>query len=179
MTAPLLYAPVSDLRLVLGSTDAGTGTAAQLTDEQLTLALAAATNRVSVYAGNVYDSSTPQAVPPAILHDLTLDIAAYRATMIYLKNKTMAADHPIVLAYTAAMQMLSDARDGKVRLDPVAPGGVGQETGVVINRIPNIFTGHDSNTRVSPVDQTLQADTPADLWHPGWDLGDFGLGAEE
>ena len=72
-----LYASLSDLRLTMDGTDSGTGTAAQLTDAQLTLALTAASNRVSVYAGNVYDSSSPQAVPPDIFHDLTLDLAAF------------------------------------------------------------------------------------------------------
>src|SRR6266568_3836761 len=58
MASPL-YATIPDLRLVLDSTDAGTGTAAQLSDAQLTLALAAASTRVSTYTGTVFDSSTP------------------------------------------------------------------------------------------------------------------------
>ena len=75
-----LYASVADLRNVMDATDSGTGTAAQLTDTQLTLALYAGSNRVSVYAGNLYDSSVPEAVPPGILHDLTLDVACFWAT---------------------------------------------------------------------------------------------------
>ena len=68
MTAPppVLYADVSDLRAVLDSTDAGTGTAAQLTDLQLGLALEAASARFSTYAGTVYDGSSPQAAPPVL-----------------------------------------------------------------------------------------------------------------
>ena len=46
---------------MLDNTDDGTGTAAQLSDEQLTLSLEEATNRVVVYAGLNYD---PSAVPP-------------------------------------------------------------------------------------------------------------------
>ena len=41
-----LYASVADLRNVMSGTDSGTGTAAQLTDDQLTLALYAASNSV-------------------------------------------------------------------------------------------------------------------------------------
>lgn len=163
-----LYADIADLRLVMDGTDAGTGTAAQLTDAQLTLALTAASNRVSVYAGNVFDSSTPQATPPDIFHDLTLDLAAFWATTTYLKNKALPADHPVRQKYNDAQTMLNSVRDGKLRLDVVAPGGVGQETGHVRNPLPPIFTGDDSNTTINPMTGVLQADVPSDMWRPGF-----------
>jgi phage gp36-like protein len=164
MTTPTasgtLYASVADLRNGMGGTDAGTGTAAQLTDAQLELALYSASNRVSVFAGNIYDSSTPQAVPPPILHDLTLDLAAFWAWKTYLKGKAMPADHPVMIAYTNAMQMLGDVRDGKIQLGVNPAPGVGDEIGTVINRIPPVFTGRDSNTRIDVTTGTLEADSP-------------------
>jgi hypothetical protein len=43
----------------------------------------------------------------------------------------------------------------------------------VINRIPPIFTGNDSNTRVSPRTGILEADVPLGQWSPrGVDWGD-------
>lgn len=168
MTTPVasgpLYASVDDLRQVMSGTDSGTGTAVQLSTEQLTLALHAASNRVSVYAGNVYDGSTAQADPPAILHDLTLDLAAFWAAKTYLKWKSIETTSPIYIAYQNAMQMLNDVRDGKILLDVAAAPGVGSETGVVINRIPRVFTGRDSNTRFDPATGTLEADSP--FWTP-------------
>jgi phage gp36-like protein len=161
-----LYADVADLQSVLDGTDAGTGTAAQLTAEQLTLALTAASNRVSVFAGNVFDSSTPEAIPPDIFHDLTLDIAAYFATATYMKSKAIPPTHPVALRYTDAMAILNDVRDGKLRLDVVPPGGVGLEEGLIVNRIPRVFTHEDSNTRLNPVTGALEADSP--YWTPGW-----------
>jgi len=169
-----LYASVNDLRNVMGGTDAGTGTAAQLTDEQLTLALYAASNRVSIYAGNFYDSSVPEAVPPAVLHDLALDLAAFWAYRTYLKSKSIASDHPTYIAYKDAMALLEAVRDGKILLDPVAAPGIGSEVGTIINRIPAIFTGRDSNTRIDPATGTLTADTPFGQWSPrgtDWDGG--------
>lgn len=164
MTAPVasgtLYATVADLRNVLSGTDAGTGTAAALTDDQLTLALYSASNRVSVYAGNTYDSSTPQADPPSILHDLALDLAAFWADATYLKHKAVDPKSPIYIKYQNAMQVLNDVRDGKILLDPVPAPGIGQETGIIINRVPPVFTGRDSNTRLDPVTGTLEADSP-------------------
>lgn len=168
MTTPVasgtLYASVADLRAVMSGTDSGTGTAAQLTDAQLELALYSASNRVSVYAGNVYDSSTPVANPPAILHDLTLDLARFWAAVTYLKFKSVEATNPVYIAYMNAMQMLNDVRNGKILLDPAPAPGIGEETGVIINRVPPVFTGRDSNTRIDPTTGTLEADSP--FWTP-------------
>jgi phage gp36-like protein len=170
-----LYADIADLQSVLDGTDAGTGTAAQLTDTQLTLALTAASNRISVFCGTVYDSSTPDAVPPDILHDLCLDLAAFFATTTYMKSKTIANTHPVYLRYTDAMNLLNGVRDGKIRLDIFAPDDAEQEAAPqVFNTIPRIFTHEDSNTRVNPLTGALEADT-ATAWGPNWKgLGDAG-----
>lgn len=173
MTSPL-YASLSDLRTVLSSTDSN-GTAAALSDAQLTLALTAASTRISTYTGYVWDSSTPQAVPPDLLHDLCLDMAAWWAATYYAKNKELGAQHPIVLRYTEAKAVLNDIRDGKIRPDVVVPGGVGMETGHVNNPLPNIFTREDSNVYYDPGSQSIMADSPPDQWSPsllaGWESG--------
>jgi phage gp36-like protein len=161
-----LYATVADLRNVMSGTDSGTGTAAQLTDAQLELALYAASNRISVFAGNTYDGSTPEANPPAILHDLALDLAAFWAAKTYMKFKEIPATSPTYIAYQDAMSLLKDVRAGVVLLDPVVAPGIGSETGVIINRVPPVFTGNDSNTRISPVTGTLEADVPYGQWTP-------------
>lgn len=168
-----LYATVSDLQQAMDGTDSGTGTASQLTTAQLTLALTAASTRVSAYAGNEYDSSTPEAVPPDIFHDLCLDLAVFWATTTYMKHKVISPTHPVWLRYSEAMKVLNQVRTGELRLDVVPPGGVGQETGLVINRLPNIFTGRDSNTRYNPGTGGIEADTPDWMFTPsmtgGWD----------
>jgi phage gp36-like protein len=171
MTSPL-YATTSDLRLVLDGTDAGSGTAAQLSDAQLTLAIEAASTRVSTYTGTVWDSSTPAAVPPDLLKDLTLDLAAWWATTYYSKHKEMSAQHPVVLRYAEAMKVLEAIRSGEIRPDVQPPGGVGAETGHINNPLPPIFTGDDSNTVFDPSTGTIEADTPPDQWNSrlfaGW-----------
>ena len=178
MTTPAasgtLYATVDDLRTAMSGTDSGTGTAAQLTDQQLTLALYAASNRVSVYAGSVYDGSTAAAVPPPILHDITLDLACFWAAKTYMKFKVIEPASPIYLAYVNAMQMLNDVRNGRILLDPAPAPGI-NEAGTVINKIPNIFTGANSNTRLDPRTGTLEPDVPLGQWTPnGMDWADGG-----
>jgi hypothetical protein len=167
--ATVLYATVADLTLALQGTDQGTGTPAELSAPQLTLALQTASNRVSVYFGTVMDSSNPQAIPPDIFHDLTLDLGIFFAWRTYLKGKAMPNDHPAYLAYQNAMTMLEAARKGELRLDPANAGGVNQEVGLVINRIPPVFTGDDSNTRISPYTGHLESDSP--FWTPRSDGG--------
>jgi hypothetical protein len=160
----VLYATVADLRDVLSSTDSGIGTPAQLSDEQLTLALYSASNRVSVYSGMLWDSSTPDWNPPPILHDLTLDLAAFFAWKTYLKGKSIATDHPAFIAYQNAQDMLNAVRDGKIRLDVEAAGALGpQDSAKIINRIPGIFDHEDSDTTVDATG-TLQADTSVAGW---------------
>lgn len=161
---PVLYASISDLKLVLDSTDAGTGTAAQLSDEQLTLALTAATDRVALYAGYAWQAV---ADVPGLIGDLTLDLAAWWATTYYLKQKDMGPNHPVVLRYTEAKNVLESLRKGEIdlALTPVPAGtditaDVGG--GKVINRIPAIFDDQDSNTTVDAAG-VLQADQPSEL----------------
>ncbi len=162
-----LYASIDDLRSVLAGTDNGTGTAWQLNESQLTLALYSASNRVSVYAGSIYDGSSPAAVPPPILHDLTLDLAVFWATTTYMKNKAIEPTHPVYIKYSNAMSILQDVRAGKILLDPApAPGIAANESGTVINLIPRVFTGADSGTRFDPMTGTVEPDTPLGEWAP-------------
>jgi hypothetical protein len=163
---PTLYATVGDLRNVMSGTDSGTGTAAMLTDAQLTLALQSASSRVSVFAGNVYDGSSSAAAPPDIFHDLALDLAAFWAFKTYLKHKEIGPQHPVFIAYKDASQILADVRDGRLRLDPAVAPGIGAETGTVINRIPSIFTGDDSNTKVDEFTGALTSDIPLGQYAP-------------
>ena len=49
------------------------------------------------------------------------------------------------------------------------------EVGTVINRMPPIFTGNDSNTRLDPSTGILEADVPLGQWAPmGVDWADGG-----
>lgn len=176
MTSPL-YATISDLRTVLGSTDPA-GTAAQLTDAQLTYALTAASTRVSAYTGSVWDSTTPQAVPPDLVHDLTLDLACWWAATYYAKNKELGPQHPIVMRYTEAKAVLQDIRKGVIRPDPTTAGTVGQEVGYINNPIPPVFTSADSGTEYSPATGGIEADTSPDDYSGRWLFDDWMSGVE-
>lgn len=134
------------------STDSGTGTAAQLSDDQLTRALQAASDRVSVYAGTIYD---PAALP-SVVADLTLDLAAWWATTNYLKQKDLGANHPVQRRYDEAKAVLVSVRKGEINLDVATTAAASAR---VINRIPAIFTDDDSDTYFDVTTGTLATDT--------------------
>jgi len=148
--APVLYASISQLKLVLDSTDAGQGTAAQLSDEQLTLALEAASERVELFVGMSWSDPTQA---PGFLTGITLDLAAWWATTYYLKQKDMPATNPVVLRYTEAVKVLESIRKGELNIaieDVSTAGGTGTAVAGarVINRLPAIFTDADTDTYV-------------------------------
>jgi phage gp36-like protein len=154
-----LYSDVDTLRLVLDSTDAGTGTAAQLSDAQLTQALTYGTDRVSTYAGTVFDPAAAAGQAgymPGIVADLAIDIAAWYATTIYLKHKGLAADSPVALRYAEAKAILEAVRKGEVSLDVATEAAASAK---IINRIPGIFTNADTDTVFDPSTGYLQTDT--------------------
>lgn len=155
-----LYSDVDTLRLVLDSTDAGTGTAAQLSDAQLTQALTYGTDRVSVYAGAIFDPAvtTPgqAGYMPGIIADLTIDIAAWYATTIYLKQKDLGANNPVQLRYNEAKTILESVRKGEVSLDVATEAAASAR---IINRIPGIFTNADTDTVFDPSTRFLMTDT--------------------
>jgi hypothetical protein len=173
--ATVLYAPLTDLRLVMGGTDAGSGDPSTLSDAQLTLALTSASNVVSAYAGNVFDVTQAMTgqnfTPPVLLHDVCLDLATWYAWRFYNKHKEIGAQHPAMLAYTHAIKVLEDVRDGRVRVDPDIPGSPGAETGHVNNPIPPIFTGDNSNTYYDPFTGTIEPSVPDDMFRA--DLGEL------
>ena len=155
-----LYSDVDTLRLVLDSTDAGTGTASQLDDAQLTQALTYGTDRVSTYAGTIYNPAvtTPgqAGYMPGIVADLTVDIAAWYATTIYLKHKSLPADSPVQVRYNEAKAILESVRKGEISLNVATEAAASAR---IINRIPGIFTDADTDTVFDPATGFLQTDT--------------------
>ena len=90
----------------------------------------------------------------------------------YSKHKDIGPSHPVVLRYTEAMKVLTDIRDGRIDVNPLVPASAGAK---VINTVPGIFSGSDSNIRYDPRIRTIVADTPPDTARPGWDTWDAGV----
>lgn len=130
-----LYLDPADLRTTLaGSTDTS-GTAATLSDDDLYDAIWEAQAEVDGRLGERFN--TPFTNPPALVVNITRDIAAYLATLTYRRGEAIGQTEPIQLRYARAETMLQQAAIGVLMLtvpgsDPTETVGGGSEA-VVVN----------------------------------------------
>ena len=121
-----LYASVADLRAVMSGTDSGSGTAAQLTDSQLELALYAAATAYRSMQAMSTTGRRPEANPPPILHDLTLDLAV----LLGRQDLSQIQGYAERLADLSRLHQRDEASSrtcaqGTILLDPAVAPGIG------------------------------------------------------
>lgn len=168
MTA--LYCTPADVRTNVSSTDAGTGTCAQLTDDELSAAITQASTKVSAYIGTDYetDAATPSVTVPGLVKTITIQLATFYATLNYRKNKDLSAWDPVWLAYQDGMQTLKDIISGLVEIDPTPPGDPPPAAGHVVQTIPAIFRHSDSGTVPDGRGGIMPAGAPGSALRDGW-----------
>lgn len=165
-----MYCLPSDIRDNLGSTDAGTGTAAMLEDYQLSQAIARASAKVSAYVGTSYvvDEADPVIIVPDLVKDLTIAIGAYFATLTYRKGKDLSQYDPVLLSYQDAMTTLQDIVAGKIEVAPTAPADPTDRPGHVVNTVPRTFTYEDSGVVPNGRGGIEPAGAPGARFGEGW-----------
>ena len=116
----MAYTTPTDLRNALAPLDgqAGGATAAEMTDPELVDAIAEAQSRVDAKLAEHYTVPFVDGSVPAIVVQLTRDIAAYFVTLTHRRSQPLADDHPVRLRYAEATAML-DALSGG---DATIPG---------------------------------------------------------
>jgi phage gp36-like protein len=117
------YLDPADVRLILAGTENAAGTAASLTDNDLTDAISEAQDEVDGRLAARYD--TPFTDPPTVVVNITRDIAAYLATLTYRRGDPIQPGETIQLRYNRAQNLLSQAANGTFPLP--LPGGGGDE----------------------------------------------------
>ena len=135
-----MYTTVDAVRMVLAplTPDATfpnpVDSAAGLSDEQLNDAISQAEAKIDSYLGARYavpvapiDPTVPTVFPEPI-SSWAADIAAYRATLTWLRNMPLEPTSPIYLRYADTLRDLTTARDGKSILDlpPSTPVNTGE-----------------------------------------------------
>jgi phage gp36-like protein len=118
------YATPGDVRKALApEDDTSGGTAASLSDSQLTNAIAEATNEIDARV-----QGAPFTTIPPVISSIARDIAAYFATLAYRKGNLLPPEHPVALRYAHAQALLTSAARGELDLtqdtEPVAGGDV-------------------------------------------------------
>lgn len=150
------YCTPADIRENVAGTDNGTGTCAQLDDDELGAAIGRASDRVSAWTGAAYDPSQV----PGLVADLTVQLGTYYATLTYRKSRDLAPTDPVYLGYLDAMATLKAIAAGQVQVTPTPPGPPDTPPAPgrarVVNTIPATFDNSDSGTELG-LDGRLRA----------------------
>lgn len=165
-----MYCVPADIRANVAGTDAGTGTCAQLSDDQLNGAIAQASAKVSAYVGTSYvvDAADPVIVVPDLVKTCAIQLATFYGTLIYRKGKDLSAMDPVYLGYQDAIGTLKDIAGGKIEVAPTAPADPTDKPGYVRNTIPSIFTFEDSGTVPNRRGGIEAAGAPGARFGEGW-----------
>jgi len=118
------YLQPDDVRLILAGTENAAGTAASLTDNDLTDAIAEAQDEVDGRLAARYE--TPFDAPPTVVVNITRDIAAYLATLTYRRGDPIQPTETVQLRYNRAQNLLGQAANGTLPL--LLPGGTPGQT---------------------------------------------------
>lgn len=108
------YSQVGDVREALtpGAGTTGTNTAADLSDDQITDAIAEADAVIGGFVGGTYTT------PPSLVTYWSRDIAAFLATLTWRKSKDVSNDDPIVRRYQLALLQLQGIAKGNTLVPP-------------------------------------------------------------
>lgn len=126
----MAYCTVEQVRGVLARDVAqATGTAAGLFDvDILEYHIGAAQAEIDGRVAGRYVTPFPDPVP-ALIASVTVDVAAWLATLTYRQSKDIAADDPVRLRYERAFGLMQGLSDGSIDLPPGhTPGDGGAET---------------------------------------------------
>jgi hypothetical protein len=165
-----MYCLPSDIRANVAGTDAGTGTCAQLSDDQLTNAIQQASAKVSAYVGTsfVVDAADPVITVPDLVATITIQLATFYATLTYRKGKDLSQFDPVVLGAAEANRTLQDVVTGKIEVAPTAPADPPDKSGHVIQKLPQVFTWDDSGTVPNGRGGIEPAGAPGSRFIDGW-----------
>lgn len=144
------YLLPADVRNVLAGTAALTGSAATLSDDDLFEAIFEAQSEVNARLAARYTVPFADDVPPLVI-SITRDIAGYLATLTYRRGEPVQTGDPVLLRYTRAQALLTQAANGNLVL-PIADG---------------IATGNEAATANAVVANPVDGDL--------WTVNDFDL----
>lgn len=150
------YTDVDAVRVVLARDLQNVqGTAASLTDDTITDAIAEAQARVDTRLSGNYDVPFTVVPYPAMVVTITRDIAAWLCHLTFREVRELNSElDPVHLRYKAAEALLIDLQNGRAVL-PDVPGADPGESGqavITINETDDLFTECDFNlTRRWPV----------------------------
>lgn len=130
-----VYATPEDVRTILTNDDADlSGSAAGMVDVKIQVEIDAAQAEIDARLANRY--VTPFVAVPPLIKTITVDIAAYRANLLYRRSQDLTAEDPMVLRYTNAQTLLGLLASGAADLPGVGVGDGNSTAGTATVRNP-------------------------------------------
>ena len=112
-----MYATPADIRAVLAPDAAlPAGTAAELSDASLNVQIDSAQSQVDAALLNRYAVPFDSGACPRLVFDVTVAVAAYLATLLYLGGVELLPNHPVALRYMWASLTLKSLGTGELDL---------------------------------------------------------------
>lgn len=156
------YCSTDDVVTAVTSFNAG-GTPGDIATDIVQAAVYQASAKVSAWTGIDWGTdSNGNTVPvPDIIQSITINIAAYYATLSYRKNKPVETNDPVLLRYNDSVADLKAVQEGMITPSPEPSGKPIHAPGRVINTQLRAFTPYDSGTRVTRGGYVTPEDYPA------------------
>lgn len=125
----MAYCKPDDVRQVLArDLDDLEGTAGEMLDEDLLEGqIVSAAGEVDARLAGRYRVPFADGQVPTLVRSLTIDVAAYLATLTYRQNKDLGTDQPVRLRYQRALDLLAALSKGDMDL-PAVPTDDGGQT---------------------------------------------------
>lgn len=148
MTGPA-YCEVADVILIMTSFNSA-GTPGDIATNIVQLAIYQASADVSSWTSQDWgtNSAGQSIAVPDMVQSITLNIAAYYATLSYRKNKPLDSSDPVVLRYNMAMANLKAIQEGMIDPSPEPLNAPISAPGHVVNTNRPTFTLYDSGTTI-------------------------------
>jgi phage gp36-like protein len=145
----MAYATVANVRDRLVRDNGDTeGNAASLPDPKIQAAIDDAQAEIDSWLSGRYDPPFADGEVPALVHTLTIDIAAYLSDLTYRQAADFSSElDPVYLRYQRALKQLEKLADGTISLPDapeVTPDPVPNEEGFAVNKYSgDLFTPAD------------------------------------
>lgn len=156
----MVYVSPENVRAVLAkSEDDYEGTAASLSDSKISEAIASAEAEVNARLSNRYRVPFVAETVPKLVSDITRDIAAYLADLVYRGEVDHSSENePVLLRHRRAEALLKGLADGDITAPTYDLPGVGQaDRPKVLNAYTGRLFGNEQLARPQYGDYRTQA----------------------
>lgn len=171
------YCSIADVRNVLDpeGSEGDMASAAGMSNLQLLVAIEEAQAEVDARIGSLYSAVLPLNPVPLVIKNATRDIAAYKATLTYLKGQPLANTDPVWLRYQDARSLVTGVSTGAITIPNGTGGTVAEDQSSgseLTNAVANPYDGQLFTLVSEGLSQTRDGQTyRTNPWTPRFPSG--------